>query len=777
MIQFPDELLKLPEPPIKSGSTRMEDPVEARKLVGIATREDQMRSYFRAIVKGCYDGNPPYSEKQRAESGGRWMANLNFMELQGIMDAARIPYYALFSGVKAYCTFETDYDRLNRDWTRWNETVADEWMRMLKKWKQFNWHMRASQFEMLFEGWGPVMWEDETNWRFRAFPARNLLVPQGTESCLDERVPWVIVRCSYRVHELYDKISSPEVATERGWNVEAARYAIKNATRKIGGETWQTAPWERWQQKFKNHDLTSSYTESDIINCAHIFVQEFAAPGEQAKISHFIVTESDLPDAKGEAAGFLYKHANRYESYHEAMVVCFQNTGDGTWHSVRGVGLKAFKHVEVSNRLKCTVINNAMLASCMTIQPQSAQAEDKVQQIRFGHGVVWIPPNTEFIQNRLGGDIQGPMAVDRMLSNNLGQNIGHYNQRSITREDGRGERPTATEVEYASAKETSLSQAQIDSYYDDLDTIAEQMYRRALKQPDKESKEFVRRCLERGVPMEALEKMYCVKWNRLSGYPSPESRKRNLRETAWIMASLPPDGQRAFLNEVIATHLGPDKIDAFNPQLQQPDIDQAFAVLENAAMSAGELPLVVSGMNPVKHLQIHLGDAEEKMDPLREAMEQGGGIDPAELEKAYAYIQILGPHCEEHLAQMKDDQSRSDLYKLFSAQLKNLASFHGKLRGAILDARRQAQQAALEQQAANALGVMDQARLNALVAENQRRDLAFVREQQRKDSKAVSTQNLRTWEAEQANRRKTAETMANIGIKRIEANASNGSDQ
>lgn len=762
-----DYLLKLPDPPIRSNETRMENAFRCRQLVWRLIREDDLRGYYRAVVKACYDGAAPYSDRQRAENGGRWTANLNFMELQAIMDNARIPYYALFSGVENYCRFYSNYQPENPEHQRWADIVSMKWTKMLKRWKQFPWHMKASQFEMLFEGWGPVMWEDEVNWRFRSIPARNVLVPQRSESCLDERVPYVAVRCSYRVHELYDRISDPEIAEKRGWDVEAVKFAIRYATRGVAGETWRTRNWEYWEQMFKNHDIWGSYTQCDIINCAHVFVQEFAVDGKPPKVSHFLILEgstAEEPTFKEGETNYLFKSVNIYDSYAQAMVVCFQNTGDGTWHSVRGIGLKAFKFVELRNRLKCNQVNNAMLAGMMVLQPTTEQAKDKVQNIRFGFGVAWIPSNCNFVQNRLGGDIAGPMAVDRMLGSDLASNVGQYSGNTISREDGRGERPTATEVEYASSKETSLTQGQIDAYYADLDSIYEEMFRRATEHPDAEAQRFLDECYDSGVPKEFIEKMECVQANRLSGYPSPDSRKRNLQQISGIIQSLPEDGRSALLDEIISTYCGPDKVAVFNPKMQKPDIDAWAAVQENDSLHNGVQPLVISGMNHVVHLQIHLQDAEERLAPLQESIEAGEPLDESTLMQAYQYVGVLGAHCEQHIAELASDPARAGLAKMFETQLKNVAAFHGKLRGAILDARRQAQQQALEEQQATALGIMDQAKLASMQAEQQRKDFATQHDQQRKDWKAEQAQRLKTWQTGQNQRLAAATTISSINL-------------
>lgn len=779
---LPDAILRLPVPAIRSGETRMNDAQACKRLVQQLLLEDQPRSWRRAVAKGCYDRNSPFS---RVLPGFNWTCNVNFGQMEGLLDTARIPYYALFSGAPTYCSFKTNYQPENPDRAKWEEKIAEKWTDLLNRWKQFRWHNRAKEFEMLFEGWGPIVFESPTDWRFTSIPARCIKVPKGSYSVLDDRLPFLVVMRDYRVHELWDKISDEGAADAAGWNVPEVKYAIQHACYNSpnGLPPAGQDNWEFWQQRLRNFDLAVSYSDSDVIRCGMVFLKEYGKDGEPGKISVFIVTVSDMTapmrdndqDPKPNA-GYLYKQVGQYNSYQEAINVYFQNTGDGTWHSVVGMGLKSVKHIDIENRLLCQTVNLAFLSATPIFIPGTNQDKDGLQLMVMGP-IAMAKPGTEIAQTRFGADIQGPLSVNRVLENNLAQNIGHYAQRSMAREDGRGEQPTATQVELQASKETALTTAQIDSYYDEMDITYEEMFRRVMKEPDKEARRFVAECLEAGVPREALDKMCYVKANRLSGYPSPENRRRQAREGMGVIGMLPQSGKRNMLNEWICAFYGPDKIAVFNPELPEPDVDAALAQLENGILVQGIEPITPPEVNNATHLQIHLEFAAEKMDPLRTAMEEEGQLDPAALEEAYQYISALGPHCQAHLDALKEDPSADSLYEQFKAALGNVASFHGKLYNAIRQARRDAQQAALEAQNANALGVMDQAKLQSMQAEVQRDNLKAASDIQIKRWKAEQGQQLKTWKTGQDTRLKAAQTAADTQIKRSAAKANGSSDK
>lgn len=780
--EIPNEILLAPSQVKRDSQSRLPNASAARQGLSQLLKEDLPRSYERAIVQGCYDGNAPYSQKKLKQDGQLWRCNLNFRGLEGTMDSARIPYYGLLSGVPTYATFKVPYVyNPNPQVTHWEQCVADKFTDLMNRWRQFKWHLQSSQFEMLFEGWGPLIREDDTDWRFRAIPARSFLVPQDCPSCLDHRIPYIAVRCTYRVHELYQKIEQPKAA-ERGWNVGAVRRAIQYGTKSASGDvnTWSNQPWEEWQKRYRDKNLISSYTECDVIKCAHFYVMEYSG-----KVSHFIVTEVGVPKAENDEADseFLFRDVNRYDSFDQVMHVPFQNTGMGTWHSVKGIGLKSYGYEEVQNRLNCSIVDNAFLSGRMVLQGGDSQGNQKMQ-LSISSAATFIPPGFEFVQHRLGGDIPQVMGVSNMLQNKLAQKIGAFNQRTITREDGRGEKATATEIEMAAAKEGSLSASQQDNYYLDLDAIHSETFRRVLTSSDPEARRFRQECEDADVPMEALKKMVC-RANRLSGYGSPQMRKLASRELIELIPALPEDGKSNAIDDIISGTQGVDKVERYNPKIAKPDMDEWMAQQENDLLHAGKVPIIMSGMNATVHLNIHLSDAEESLTPLQQAVEEGQEIDPETLQQAYQYVSALGEHCEAHLAEIENDPFRQNMAKVFEGQLKLITSFHGKLRSAIRSAMAKAAQGAREEQQALALSALDQAKLASKQQEMEiqaaEAQQSMTNKQRKADQQLVNnerkvTQNSRlsvitTAEKVRLDRIKTA---AEVGNKKLKASLNGG---
>lgn len=710
----------------KAPDSRLQNGHDARRLLQACLQEDTQggRSLERAIVKGLVDGNPPYNDARKQAEGRGWECNLNFMEGQAIMDASAVPYFALFANVPYYADCRTNFQQDNPDHETWCSKTTYKFHNLLKRWPQFNWNIQQASYWMRLHGIGPTYFDKDGDWRFRGVETGAVLVPKGSPSCIDDRLPFIIIRMPYRIVELWDWIKDPDAAEKAGCNVEAIKNAIMYGMKGLApsGSQWWAQPWEYYERILNNNDLTASFTDSDIVYCFHILVQEFAKPGEKKKISKFLCTEHEVVP-RGPVIGtnqendkqFLFADTNCYDSFTQCLVAFFQNTGDGTWHSVRGLAMKAFKHLEVSNRLKCQTVNRAFLDSSLIIQSGSSRNKERIELTVWG-SVVRVPANGEIKPITVQGGTQGVMEVDRMLTNHLANNIGMFNQRTLSREDGKGEQPTATQVNQQVAKESTLSEGQITLFYQYLDTLYTEMFRRAAdpSTSDTEAKAFQKELLDDGVPKEALADMEYVRANRQSGYGSPQMALLKQQQMMAIVPMLPEQGKQNWLEDAVTTIEGPEKTNRYAPRTYVPNQDDSIAALENGLIQEGRAPVIATGQDDVVHLNSHFQDSQDVLGPLSQQMDNGEQIDPAALQSAEKYGTTMIPHMEAHIARLENDPMRKWQAKLFQDQLKQLVSFDQKLRIALHQAQRDQQIASERQQQATALSALDRAKVESV---------------------------------------------------------------
>jgi len=220
----------------------------------------------RAIVKGLVDGNPPYNDGKKRAEGRGWECNLNFMEGLAIMDSSAVPYYALFANVPYYADCKTNFQYDNPDYDKWNAKITYCFSNLLKRWPQFNWNIQQVSYWMRLHGIGSAYFDRDGDWRFRAIDTGSVLVPKGAPSCVDDRLPFILIRVPYRIVELWDWIKDPESAREAGCNIEAIKDAIRYGMKGFApsGSYWWAQPWEYYERLLNNHDLVASFTDADV---------------------------------------------------------------------------------------------------------------------------------------------------------------------------------------------------------------------------------------------------------------------------------------------------------------------------------------------------------------------------------------------------------------------------------------------------------------------------------------------------------------------------------
>ena len=135
----------------------------------------------------------------------------------------------------------------------------------------------------------------------------------------------------------------------------------------------------------KNNDIYESY-QNPTVAVLHFWVREM-----DGSVSHFITAE-ERPKK------FMYRKVSRYEKPEQAYVMFTYGVGsNGTYHSIRGLGHRIFNHIQTSNRLRCQMIDGAMLGSAVMIQPENQRALDELSFTYYGAYAV-LSPNIRLIE-------------------------------------------------------------------------------------------------------------------------------------------------------------------------------------------------------------------------------------------------------------------------------------------------------------------------------------------------------------------------------------------
>ena len=602
---------------VQNSDPRIRDGVAAWQLISALRREDAPRSRSRMRVRGMIDGNPPYNPAKLRRSAQRDRTNLNFREADGISTARKSSYFDLVVEADPLVTLvprvlpetllndEVAAQLVPPTILEFGDIIAREFGNVLSDWRGFLFHTMRHQSEMIDYGVGPVFFPDPTDWKFRAAGMSDILVPAGAPSNVDEQEV-IVFSSEMSVVDLFSLIDSPEqteVSRETGWNPTLIRKLISD--RYAARYRDKQMSWEGIQEQIRANGLIEAAVGPKPAKIYYIMVREMSG-----SIAVFIVC-SDSQERQ-----FLFQSSGMYESFDQVINLFFYDIGDGTYHSVRGLGHRIFPHCEVNNRFMNSLVDGGILAASAVLNQTSSGNVEDLRRMKIGPTTV-IPHGFEMSKNNFTPNLQGVASVRDVLKANLESNVGLFRHSG----GGLGAK-TAREVSVISRKEMELESTAISFYYSQVDTLYREVFRRLLDADSrlaeaaaKESRAFIDACLRRGVPKELLKPdVWKVRATRTSGAGSPVLRDLNSSQVLELAPMLDSRGKEMAVRNRLLALVGPDNVDKYQtllPKSEIPVVNSSLARMESGLMRLGQPATAGDGEDHMAHVQIHLQGLEE----------------------------------------------------------------------------------------------------------------------------------------------------------------------
>ena len=624
----------------KPPRTRIKDVKSAHAIYMAMRQSDDASSIDRQKVQSMLDGEPPYSSQQLKALGQGYRANLNFGEAAAALETSLSAYSDLVNSVDKLATVKTSFGDASQR-VEWENIIAEEFHRTITDWDEFFYKQQMLAHQFVAYGVGLSFFEDNRNWQWNVCGMRDFKVPRGTPAS-DTKFEVMTIERNFLVGELFKYIENPKVAAELGWNVEVTRRAIMLST-EIARAT--DRDWERLQEELKNNDLIYSHARSKVVRCVHYFVQEF-----DGSISHYIGTRA------GDETDFLFKKPSRFKHANEAFVLFSYGIGtNGTLHSIRGLGYKLFPFIQLSNRLRNAVVDGAMLSSALMIQPGTGEDVSNLT-LMYNGPLSILPPGINVVDRAVPNLAGNVLPIVRDLEMVRQNNTGTYNQRQLMPE---GDARTATEVQAQLAQQSILGTQAMNLYYTPWQKLLAEQFRRLAtvnyrpEEPGgKAAIDFKKRVMARGVPWDAVQKVYRVNAVRAIGAGSAGARMLAFNEFLQILPRFDEVGQRNLIRDRVAARVGYDQVDRYLPkaEIERVPVDAKIAELENNAMQSGRGVSVNPGENHAVHARIHLEDAGRFLQAL-----QQNQVEP---RVALAYLQLQYPHSMTHIEALASDPTR-----------------------------------------------------------------------------------------------------------------------
>lgn len=612
---------------------RLKDCTSALAVYNRLKDADKQSALQRARIDGMFDGEAPYSQAKLNASGQGQKTNLNFGEAQRLLDISLSAYVDLYASLERLINVKgTVGEEAQKH--EWEKIVSEELTHMMKSWPEFHSNYLRLVTTFLKHGVGVAYFDSPDGWQFKVGSFEDILIPRQTPAS-EDAIDVAVIRRSYHLHELNNFIKEPKAAAKVGWNVEEVKRVMTKNVTTTGRGSFSGGSidgnYEAIQAELKNNDLYIG-TENPTVSVLHFLVREV-----DGSLSHYSCVESS-PEK------FLYEKPSRYQSAEEAYTLFTAGVGsNGTYHSVRGLGQRIFSHVQTSNRLRCQMIDGAMISSAIMLQPESSRALEELDMTFWGSYAV-LSPNVNIIEKAIPNLSQAVQPALEDMAQQLAMNTDTQSPYGPNQSSPYKNRDQiSSDIEVAS----QISGAAINLFYASWGRLLREVVRRIVKSPkDKRVADFFKRCEVRGVPREFITKLDTARTQpvRAIGDGSRANRLSSLRELNAISGSFDELGRKNLTRDIVATRAGSDMADRYVGQAQsdRESVDDKIAFLENSQLSQGQPVPVLSVELHGKHLNFHMQAAGQLLEAIN-----AGQADPIQaMPVLQAFYQHIGEHVQ-----------------------------------------------------------------------------------------------------------------------------------
>lgn len=662
---------------------RIKDAEAAQDLVSRMWDANENRRTMWAKYQGQRDGNPPYPPTKMRNRGEEWRANFNTLQAKSLCEAAKVPYYDLFSAVfnRVEVRLEDPVPQRAMDWSA---VVNEELDVELKRHPAFDDAMQRLIEGFVAFGKGYLYWDHPVAWLPRMKRQDEVLFPDYTSTDPED---WEVfaVKVDYPLSQLWAMIRDEEAARRAGWNPAAVKNALMTALPRGQRDSLDAMEVQR---QIRENDIYAS-TQAPVVQTAHLYVKEW-----DGKWTRGIVLFLQNPSTTGgqmPKPEWLYLREGYAEHVRHIIAPFYFSIGDGGVNSIEGLLHDIYTPSQMQDRLACSLFDNGFLRMTIPLQARTANAKAKASLVVVG-GVTMLPPGFDVQQATIFGDMDSGLALSRETNMMLERNTGVYRPQL---QAPSGNPRTAQEVSLNYSTAATLSNSSTGRFYNQLDWAYTEIYRR-ISSPQsgsgpyqKAANDFQKRCTDRQVPKESMRKVRWVRATRSVGQGNVVNRAQAYNAMVPLAGSMPESGRIPFLRDLTAANLDHNAARRYYPtDSPTPDHDTWDSTVENGQLKLGQMPLLTSTQNHATHLQVHMAAGAAAVA----AVQQG-----APLEEGFLFLQGMLPHANQHLALLAADPLQQDQVKQFTAGLKQLGQAAEEMLSVI---QQQQQQAAEGQQMA-----------------------------------------------------------------------------
>lgn len=618
--------------------SRLPSAAALRSMYQQQVLEDQASSTARARVDAMKGGEPPFNPAALAAAGQSSRANANFLTGQKLINRANSSYIDIITSTPNLVSVNVES---GDEAPRHNRILDAELSRSIRKWSGFTSSFMRMVDLFTTHGVGIAHFPDTVNFRFEVTGFGDFLVPRQTIAS-EERIVYATALKDTLATELYAAALEDEAAAVTlGWNPAAVRAAINRATTR--SSTGEIGRQEEFQRQVKNNDLYwgGKFPHIPVI---HGFVREF-----DGSISYFQCER----DGDGD---FLFKHEGRYKSTDECFIFFCYGIGNGTFHSIRGLGHMIYSLCQLYNRMMCQIADGAMAGSAILLEADSGKAIEEMALQYFGPYAV-LSPGMSVVKDRAFPNLStSSIPALGEVKSQMNENASQFTAPS----GGGGVYQNRLQTEAGLDVAAGADSGSIDLFYSSWDRLLRQMVYRIINGPKSDPivKEFHQRIAKQGITRDILKTMDhdATVAVRAFGAGNPAARSSGFMRLMQVLPNLDEIGRKRLIHAFVSDVVGYQNASYFAADPEQPrlDVEAKVAEMENIFLLQGN-PV---GVNPQEmhatHVQVHIPALMEVLNGI-----ETGQMDPIEnLQGLQAALEHLAAHGE----QLAMDPTQAGLY-------------------------------------------------------------------------------------------------------------------
>jgi hypothetical protein len=625
-----------------------------REVFTVLQQQDLKEANRRAKIFKMYSGWKPFDATTRKTAGMRDLANINFMELKGVIDARTGPIHNMALDTTPLIELRAlSAELAGPRAAEEGDIIASEFSVTLRENRKFLPAVTTMVREADLYGLGPVMWPDYIDFQPVALERGQLKFPEDASAISSENELYMIesVLPAWYLFALFD---DPGMAKEEGWDLAAVRkYIVKVfgtelRTESQSGDMTGTSVEESTIALMRQNRLFETH-QFDSLHVVHAFVKEVHEP---RGITHYIAPATDDVDA------LMFVKDNAYESMDQCLLWLPYTVSERFARAVRGLASYVLPIADINARLACRIYDAADRASSFLLTSQVPGGNQRLTITECGPYIVagaGLTPQ----QAQMAPNFQQLAAVREMGSNMINNNASGARGPSAQAERiySGADRKTKQQVALEGSAGAKAEQSLFVLRSTVFDALFRECFRRFMnlvghpeyysRYPD--VKRFIDRCKRRGVTLKVLRKatdQYGVYMCRdlVTGGAGPKADMlESMLQT--IGGNLDEAGRMAATRDIVECRFGTRAADRYRPITGRdttPSDAASHAVLENNDMMEVAQVLSASDQLHWTHIPIH----GQLISRIVQAVQQGQIDDP---QKMLDILQLAAEHTRSHI--------------------------------------------------------------------------------------------------------------------------------